>query len=58
MENPVAIVKSQLSPSTILKGIVGAVIVFAILDLLGITDAVTRPVSYVRAKLAAAKAAA
>lgn len=35
MENPVAIVKQAIQPGTILKAVLGALIVFAVIDLLG-----------------------
>lgn len=50
MESPVAIVKSAIQPSSIIKGIVGAIVVFAVFDLLGQTDLIVRPVSWLKSK--------
>ena len=52
MENPVAVVKSAVQPGTILKAVVGFLVVAAIFDLLGYTDALLRPVSFAKAKFA------
>lgn len=52
MESPVTIVKSALSPMTIVKGLVGLVVAFAVLDLLGWTSAIIYPVTTAKAKFA------
>jgi hypothetical protein len=52
MESPTTIVKSAIQPGTIIKGIVGALIVFAIFDLLGFTDYILRPVTALKARFA------
>lgn len=57
MDSPVAIVKSQFNPGTILKGFVGLVIIAAIADFLGWTNYVLYPVSTLRAKFGKAPAA-
>jgi hypothetical protein len=53
MENPVSVLKAAINPSTIIKGVVGTLVVFAIFDLLGQSDFIFRPVSWLRAKFAA-----
>mgnify|MGYP000467279537 CR=1 FL=1 len=53
MESPVAVVKQAIQPGTIIKGIVGALIVFAIFDLLNFTDYILRPVTALKARFAA-----
>lgn len=50
MESPAAIVKQSIQPGTIIKGIVGALVVFAIFDLLGFTDYIIRPVTALKAR--------
>ena len=57
MDSPVAIVKSQLNVSTILKGAVLFVIVAAIFDFAGITDYLLYPVSSLRRKFGTKAAA-
>ena len=50
MDSPVALVKSSIQPSTILKGIIGFVVIAAIFDLIGYSDALFRPVSFLKMK--------
>lgn len=57
MDNPVAIVKSQLKPGTIIKGIVGLIIIAAIADFFGVTNFLLYPVSALKAKFGKAPAA-
>ena len=52
MESPTTIVKQAISPGTIIKGIVGTLVVFALFDLLGLTSWIITPVSQLRAKFA------
>ncbi len=54
MDNPVSIVKSQLNVGTILKTAVGLIVLFAILDLAGLTNWILFPVTTAKAKLARA----
>lgn len=50
MESPVTLVKTAFNPSTIIKTLVGLLVVAAIFDLLGYTDALIRPVSFIKSK--------
>lgn len=54
MESPVAAVKSAINPGTIIKTFLGIVVVAAILDVLGFTDVLIRPVTFLKAKFAKA----
>lgn len=56
MESPVTIVKSAISPTAILKGIVGVLVVFAVFDLLGWTGYLISPVTALKAKFGTASA--
>jgi hypothetical protein len=52
MESPVAIAKSTLNPASLVKWMIAGIVGFAILDLLGVTDAILRPVTYAKMKFA------
>jgi hypothetical protein len=54
MESPVALVKQSLSPSTIIKGVIGFIIIAAIFDVLNQSDLLFRPYSYLRSKFGGA----
>lgn len=52
MENPTAVIKSAIQPGTVVKGILGAIIIFAVFDLLGQTDFIVKPVTWLKNKFA------
>ena len=56
MESPVAAVKTALMPGSVIKFILGAVVAFAIADLLGWTDWILYPVSSAKQKFGKAAA--
>lgn len=43
-------VKSSISPMTIVKGVIGFLVIAAIFDVIGYTDLLFRPVSFLRAR--------
>ena len=51
MDAPATIVKNAIQPATIVKFAVGSLVVFALLDLMGATDYLLRPVSMIRARM-------
>lgn len=51
-DSPVAVVKDAIKPTPIIKWFIGGLIGFALLDLFGVTDAVLRPVTYLKMKFA------
>jgi hypothetical protein len=50
MESPTTLIKSAISPGTVLKGIIGFIVIAAIFDLIGYSDALFRPVSFFKSK--------
>jgi hypothetical protein len=50
MESPITTVKSALNPSSVIKFIAGALVAFAIADLLNLTDWILYPVSSAKSK--------
>jgi hypothetical protein len=54
MENPIATVKSSLSVSKIVGFVVAALVVFALLDLAGLTTWILQPISTAKAKFGSA----
>ena len=58
MESPVSVVKSAIQPGTIIKAVIGFIVVAAIFDLAGLTTWLLYPVSSAKAKFAAASATA
>lgn len=51
MESPVTIIKSNLTVGKLLAGAVVFLAIAALFDLAGITDALLRPVSFVKSKM-------
>jgi hypothetical protein len=52
MDSPVTIVKTAIQPSSIIRVLVGTVLAFALLDLLGVTSSFLYPVTALRNKFA------
>lgn len=50
MESPVTIVKTAFNPTIIIKTLFGLLVVASIFDVLGYTDALLRPVSFLKSK--------
>ena len=50
MDSPVTIVKQAILPSSIIRVLVGTLVAFALLDLLGATSWILYPVSTARQK--------
>lgn len=50
MESPVAIVKSAVQPGTIVKAVIGFIVVAALFDLAGLTNWLLFPVTTAKAK--------
>jgi hypothetical protein len=54
MENPITTVKESLSVSKIVGFVVAALVVFALLDLAGLTTWILQPISTAKAKFGSA----
>jgi hypothetical protein len=52
MDSPAAIVKQSLNPGSIIKLLVGSLVVFAILDFANLTGYILYPVTSLKAKFA------
>jgi len=52
MDSPAQVVKAAINPSSIIRFAVGSLVVFALLDLLGVTDWILFPVTTARQKFA------
>ena len=50
MDSPIATVKSAINPGNIIKAVIGFVVIAAIFDLIGMSDLLFRPYSYVKGR--------